>query len=75
MTLRGFFRRENLGDPKFPREQRPRPGINPRVAKRGAAFRVGVNRWSAGTRPGGFVEKRRSGRSDGATVGSIAREE
>jgi len=34
----GFFRRESLGGPKIPREQRPRPGLNLRVAKRGTAF-------------------------------------
>jgi len=50
---------------KSQESRRPRPGLNLRVAKRGTAFRVGVSRWSAGTRPGGFVGKRKSGRFDG----------
>ena len=69
--VRGAWERETFrrlkfkGEPKrseVPREQRPRPGVKFWVARRGTAHVMGGSRWSAGSKPGGLLGKRQSGR-------------
>jgi hypothetical protein len=60
---RRFFLGFIDGAPERPETQESRrldSGLNLRRAK-STAFQVGVNRWSAGYRPGGLYKERRSG--------------